>query len=654
MAPDRELVSVQQTDLLKHQLRFITYGNSKNGQWVGEWSREQSAAASADHVPENGKLSSPTAPSNLRHASFWIVQAPACWSKPVTQKKPFQPPFKIRLDLRYTGQLQVPVKVGAIAMPEQSADLLVKQQGDGVLVPTQLLEQNDLENASISSCIQTRDESTDDTTEKFFSEDLEFTELRFSKSSRMNRRWVLFTCRLGWDMLYCLYRLPTIVLSRKTDQYEKACGILRQRALIDTIPIGAKLQLNSPKYFCSSTADVQQGWKSDQIMQGLISKSSQPFGSPPGSCVSPHCIPQDVVQQYIWDKYIDSGLRRSLIKHELVALGRRAGLVPFPPDGISAGGRATSHTWLEFQCWFDACLKSLKLVDHLWSATDIVRICSFIVDRDLAEQLLSDSAHGTFVVRLCSVPGALAISIKVHELGMAPEVKHVLIDALDLQQQPFEFWVAATEWAQNLLDVQSGDRIPKSIAFGGQLFGIANSPSDLGSCLHQPAQLFSPSPPLSSTTNIDPGTPSLSLDCALSEETVGHGITIPMSPAVLPQQLVQHQYDQTVGPPQGLCCSLDALSCTDLESLIGVTRLTSEELRVLKSDLDRREMLLKKRASSNSIDAKICAEDRPNKRRMLGVANVGFAGDSGMLLSLPSSAINQPIGVINEIRNVNM
>lgn len=62
--------------------------------------------------------------------------------------------WQIRLDLRYTGQLQLPVKVEAIAMPEQSADLLVKQQGDGVLVPTQLSQQNELENASISSCIQ--------------------------------------------------------------------------------------------------------------------------------------------------------------------------------------------------------------------------------------------------------------------------------------------------------------------------------------------------------------------------------------------------------------------------------------------------------------------------------------------------------------------
>lgn len=654
MAPDRELLSVSQNDLASHQLRFITYGSSKNAQVVGEWSCQQSGAARVDHVPDSGKLTSPAAPSNLRHAVVRISQAPACWRRPVTQKKPFQPPFKIRLDLRYTGQLQLPVRVEAIALPEQSAEHLVKQQGDGVLVPTQLSQQNELENASISSCIQTHDRDNDDTTEKSFSEDLEFTELRFSKSSRMNRRWILFTCRLGWDMLYCLYCLPTIVLSRKTDQYEKACTILRQRTLIDTVAFGGKHQLNSPKYFSSPVGDMQQDWKSAQHIPGLITNCSQPFlAQHHEPCASPFCVPQDVVQQYIWDKYSESGLKRPLTDRDMVALGLRAGLVSFSANGMATGGGTDSRTWLEFQAWFDACLRSLKLVDHLWSATDIVRICSFTVDRNFAEHLLSDSANGTFVVRLCSEPGAFAISTKVHVAGMAPEVKHVLIDALDLQKQSLEFWVSANDWALNLLDVQSGDYVPKALSFGRQLLGIANSPSDLGSCFHQSVQVLSPSPPLSSNTTVEPGTPTMSLEGALSEETVGHSITMSMSPAILPHHLVQRQY-QSLDQPQGVSHAQDDFSCSELQSLVNVTGLTPQELRALKCDFDRREMLLKKRASTTSIDTTICLGDRSNKRRMLSVAEAGFGADSGLLWSVPGYAINQSVGIINEIRDVNV
>lgn len=56
--------------------------------------------------------------------------------------------------------------------------------------------------------------------------DFEFPDLKFKKSSRMAKRWVAFTCRLNGDLLLVLYKLPSIILSRRNDQYWKANDLL--------------------------------------------------------------------------------------------------------------------------------------------------------------------------------------------------------------------------------------------------------------------------------------------------------------------------------------------------------------------------------------------------------------------------------------------
>ena len=47
--------------------------------------------------------------------------------------------------------------------------------------------------------------------------DFEFPELKFKKSSRMAKRWVAFACRVNGDLLVVLYKLPSIILSRRND-----------------------------------------------------------------------------------------------------------------------------------------------------------------------------------------------------------------------------------------------------------------------------------------------------------------------------------------------------------------------------------------------------------------------------------------------------
>ncbi|CAD7697419.1 unnamed protein product [Ostreobium quekettii] len=464
LASDQEQVGVPPEDLPRQQLLFMTYGSSRQAKWVGEWCAKESQAANADRRAESGALTSPAAPSNLRAATMRVVQAPACLAQPVTQKKPFRIPFKVRLDLRYTERLQLPVKVEAIALPESSVEHLAKQQGEGALVPTQLTQQNELENATISCCIQTHDNDGVASCEKRCFEDLEFTDLRFSKSSRMSRRWILFACRLGWDMLYALYRLPTIVLSRRTDQFDKACVLLRQKNIVGSMVNSHQLQ--SPRAAgCPVLKDLEPGTPCIGIGDTIGTPTSDQLKV--GSMAIYNS--QGSIRQFIRAKYAESGLRRPLTDSDLAALDFKAGL-----RNTDSGFFADAHKWQEFQTWFVACLKSLKMVEHLWCPQGLMLICPFGIDREVAEYILQDRPLGTFVVRISSQPGALAISTKINVGGLS-KVNHVLVDALDLKAQLLENWVLSNEWAKNLLDIHTGEYTSKWVAFAPQALTSGSS-----------------------------------------------------------------------------------------------------------------------------------------------------------------------------------
>lgn len=80
--------------------------------------------------------------------------------------------------------------------------------------------------------------------------DFELPDLKFKKSSRMAKRWVVFLCRINGDLIVALYKLPSIILSRRNDQYWKASellsasntGIKRPRAIVEVeIPVEGEL-----------------------------------------------------------------------------------------------------------------------------------------------------------------------------------------------------------------------------------------------------------------------------------------------------------------------------------------------------------------------------------------------------------------------------
>jgi hypothetical protein len=104
-------------------------------------------------------------------------------------------------------------------------------------------------------------------------------------------------------------------------------------------------------------------------------------------------------------------------------------------------------------------------------------ICGFAVSRTAAEALLAEQPMGTFLVRLCSEPGAFAISCCMEGPSGRPYVDHLLIDAVDLQSRSLEGWVHAHQYALQLLDPLS-DKLYLKVPLPAALLRIpTESPS---------------------------------------------------------------------------------------------------------------------------------------------------------------------------------
>ncbi|GMH38215.1 hypothetical protein BSKO_06099 [Bryopsis sp. KO-2023] len=477
MAAEQAAVAVGQEELQSQQLRFVVYHGDRRVRWSGEWSYAESVRAGASGVSSGGELGAPPAPSNLAQATLNIVQAPACFCEPITQKKPFKPPFKVRLDLRYTGSLQLPVKLEACALTEQVVEQLsaMHKEGAPLAALPSLPQQQELEHSCISSCIQTHDALNGLGTPAeihLCAEDLEFTDLRFGKSSRMHRRWILFSCRLGRDVVYLLYKLPTIVLSRKTDQFDKASSILQKKGM-RTPGLGLALVEGGPaneREAGGAAAAPLLGGEGLFALPPIVTRVDVNGGAvPSGEAWSPQSPKKPAyVKAWISEKYGAAGMCRILSEHDLMYLETKACSHYGRREAGNYGEFDKSRDWSDFQHWFLVCLRSLKQEEQLWGCVRPMKICDFTVDRAIAEDLLQDEPFGTFVVRLCSEPGGFAISVKMEPTTEADAgVHHYLVDALDLRRQKLEMWIGLHCHAKHFLDVLTGRKLAKSTVFPG-------------------------------------------------------------------------------------------------------------------------------------------------------------------------------------------
>jgi len=184
-----------------------------------------------------------------------------------------------------------------------------------------------------------------------------------------------------------------------------------------------------------------------------------------------------------WREMIERNCRhyaliRPFDKDDLRMLAKVAGffsnqaacLVPFE---LSPG------QWQAFGNWFMSYLRLFRCHQQLWMMRAPTAICGFGVDRAHAELLLGPQPSGTFVVRpSLSLAGTMVLSVVVDGV-----VKHMALDGNQLDTRSLEVWVRDVREAAELLDVASGQRVPKDQVFllHYRRFGVV---TDLGKAGH--------------------------------------------------------------------------------------------------------------------------------------------------------------------------
>lgn len=408
------------------QLNIVCYATEQKVMETRQWNSYEKALGSSS--------------TDLLSVDMSITQAPPSFRQPVTQKKAFLPPFKIQIAVHFGhGSSQLPVKVNAYSLGADSLASFLKQSSQNGFAS--LPSECGLANASISKCIENHYPDADQSVTETF----EFVDMHFKTSSRMALRWILFVARVQEDLIFALYKHPTIVLSRKTDQYCKASCILSK---------GNPVLEISDRSSLSASQTMPQS--SSSCNKDILNNSRQPS------------IPHDV-KEWILAVYNDFQFRRPLSIQDVVHLGSRLGIRNISANNIDEPWILSREVedqqrFEGFASWYLSCLNSLKRETALWCSADAMRICPFMVDRSYCENLLRHEAIGTFVIRISSEPGCFVLSIK--ELSLQGEfIDHVLIDALDLKRHSLSWWVMANQSAQLFLDVKSGAAFPKHFIF---------------------------------------------------------------------------------------------------------------------------------------------------------------------------------------------
>ncbi|KAL3157642.1 hypothetical protein ABBQ32_012087 [Trebouxia sp. C0010 RCD-2024] len=509
-ASSDNLVGVAQPDTQQQQETWVRYSTLQQAQLLPEWKQQDSLLAKASvgfGQPRVSNLSQQSDSALPQSASLRLVQAPAAFNRPIVQRKLFKPPFVVRLELCYQGRIDLVVTVTVHVLNDS------QYANPGAWQPYIGPGQPDLEGHLITrrlripSVFTTAEQDSHLTTPgslRTHAEDFEFSELNFVKSSRMSKRWLLFSCLFfKEEPIFVLYKLPTVIISRRTDQYSKAYenlmgqvpqqGIPRSRA--NAVPKGPS-GADGPQAFAALQM-LHQYRKGIEALEGSTPTALE--GSTPTGALSTHehhernktargtwdpvkaggtaaqwheLSPEQQAAAWILQQYASLSFTRALTHADLAALESCA----------EAGGNSPSlspKSWDDFQDWFCKVLKGLKQCEAEWNETMPPCISGFAMDRAAAETALRFEPVGAFLVRMCPEPGLFAISCQTSQdlqgmrsgcaaaagfasAGGKGSVEHRLVDCVDLQRRPLWHHVLVCPAATHLLDPSSHRLYPKN------------------------------------------------------------------------------------------------------------------------------------------------------------------------------------------------
>ncbi|KAL3159675.1 hypothetical protein ABBQ38_010082 [Trebouxia sp. C0009 RCD-2024] len=495
-ASSDDLVGVAQPDTQQQQETWVRYSTLQQAQLLPEWKQQDSLLAKASggfgqpHVSNLSQQSDSVLPQS---ASLRLVQAPAAFNRPIVQRKLFKPPFVVRLEVCYQGRIDLVVTITAHVLNDS------QYANPGAWQPYIGPGQPDLEGHVITrrlrvpavfTAAEQDSHLANPGSLRTHAEDFEFSELNFVKSSRMSKRWLLFSCLFfKEEPIFVLYKLPTVIISRRNDQYSKAFENL----------MGQVPQQGIPRSRANAVSKGSSGADGPQILHEYRKGMEALDGSTPTGPPSTHehhernkrargpwdpveaggtaaqwheLLPDQQAAAWLLQQYASLSFTRALTQADLAALERHAG----------AGGNSPSlspKSWDAFQDWFCKVLKGLKQCEAEWNETTPPCISGFAMDRAAADTALRYEPLGAFLVRMCPEPGLFAISCQTSQdlQGMrsgsaaaaglasaegAGSVEHRLVDCVDLQRHPLWHHVLVCPAATHLLDPSSHRLYPKN------------------------------------------------------------------------------------------------------------------------------------------------------------------------------------------------
>ncbi|KAK9806326.1 hypothetical protein WJX72_010360 [[Myrmecia] bisecta] len=402
-------------------------------------------------------------------------QAPAMFAVPVSIKKQFAPPFVVRVGVISNLPTQIKATVAAYVLNQEQVAKLetwhpayhaVTEPLAGAVVTQAIVCHNAVYRMPPLDGVQAPAPES----HSGFA-DFTFSELKFMSSSRMKPRWLVFALTLPTDdVMFVQYTVPTIVMSRQCDQQGKALSLLRgqlpwrKRARAPDKPDrAASLPLSRPS--ASDSQSAQQAQQARSARQQAKHEQQQRVGP----------LEDDILDgewpvngPYTFERWRDTiertckyhHLIRSFDMEDMKMLAQVAGF--FAPGTVGrAALETTPGAWQNFGNWFLSYLRLFRCHQQLWCMRNPTAICSFSVDRRKAEQLLFNQPVGTFILRpSLSLCGTMVISCVADG-----RIKHMALDANQLDSRSLEVWVRDVIEAQQLLDVGSGQRYAKCQVF---------------------------------------------------------------------------------------------------------------------------------------------------------------------------------------------
>jgi len=285
---------------------------------------------------------------------------------------------------------------------------------------------------------------------------MEFKDLKFVQPTRMSKRFLLVCVELSpGPTLWLRYTLPTVVVSRSVDQYNKAVLILK-----DIQPMDGRSLRGMANAAASAAAAT------DAAVKAL--KRTSPHNSDDGD-ISGYYRPS-VCRDYLLGKFKEAGFKRALDEDEIGTLLQLAGFAAMPDSPLREVPQQpalSEEQWELFHKWVEVeLIPALKGITQLWDQTNPCIICPFSTSREQTEQFLGRSPVGTFCIRPRIKYGG-PVTWVISSCGVSPDqhVQHVLLTSEHLEVHNLDVWVRDLTHLKFCLDIKTEKLVHKEDYF---------------------------------------------------------------------------------------------------------------------------------------------------------------------------------------------